>query len=177
MKKLLLVFAITSLFVVSGKAQIIFGAKTGLNIAKVKVDGPDPDSKVGFHFGGLLEYNISSVEGLHAQTELLLSFQGWENQNLTYLNIPIFAKYYVIDQVSLDFGPQVGFLLGGANDATDFFSTADLGLIFGGNYHFTPNINAGLRYVLGLTNIADKDLPGKAANRVFQIVVAYNFNK
>ncbi|RZJ55928.1 MAG: PorT family protein, partial [Flavobacterium sp.] len=38
---------------------------------------------------------------------------------LSYLNVPIMAKYYVIEKLSLEAGPQIGFLLSAKNQVDD----------------------------------------------------------
>ncbi len=150
-----------------------YGVKGGLNFAGIRVDeGSDPDGKVGVHFGGFLSNEIRNNWSI--QGELLFSFQGWEDQNVTYLNIPILAKYNVDSKLSFHAGPQLGILLGGDNDANDFLTTADATLAFGGEYYFQGNVYGGARYNLGLSNINDVD--GNEVdifNRVFQIYIGY----
>lgn len=171
MKKLLLFTVLTLGVTYLGFGQEA-GVKAGLNFANVKVDnGADPDGKVGFHFGG---YYKTPLEGAWSlQPEVLFSFQGWEDQNITYLNIPVLAVYNVNDELSFHAGPQFGILLGGDNEATDFLNTLDVTIAFGGEYMITEELSGGVRYNLGVTNIADSDLSSDVFNRVFQLYAAY----
>ena len=97
-------------------------------------------------------------------------------------------KFYV------EAGPQIGFMLSATNDVTrtttngsstetrsestdikSDLNTVDFGLNFGAGYNFTKNVNVGLRYNLGLSNIA-KDSPDyKVKNSVFSLAVGYTF--
>ncbi len=149
-----------------------YGVKGGLNFANIKVDnGSDPDGKVGVHFGGFLKNEIQN--NLSVQGELLFSFQGWEDQNVTYLNIPLMLVYNVDSNLSFHAGPQLGILLGGDNDASDFLKTGDGSFVFGGEYYFQSSVYGGARYNLGFTNINDINTGADLFNRVFQIYIGY----
>ena len=175
MKKLFIATLIVSFFAISAQAQTTFGVRAGLNIAKIKAPGDDPDSKIGFHFGGILEYDIASIENFYLQPEVLFSFQGAEDFNTTYLNIPILAKYYVAEQVSLHAGPQFGLLLGAEDEGEEFLTTLDVGIALGGDYHINENIGVGLRYVIGVTDISDSEFIEDWFNRNFMITASYTF--
>jgi hypothetical protein len=56
----LFVFAVTNV-----EAQIRVGAKGGLNVAKVVADGPDSDSKLGIHLGGVGRNEFHQIIYLH----------------------------------------------------------------------------------------------------------------
>ena len=99
------------------------------------------------------------------------------------------AKYYIVDKFSVEAGPQIGFLLGGKTkmtgdefgvkysesyDSKDDFKSIDFGVNFGAGYDFTEKISAGIRYNLGLANVADYD-DFKVHNSVFSLSVAYKF--
>lgn len=174
MKKLLLLSGVLLCLISSNSFGQSYGVKGGLNFANIKVDeGSDPDGKVGVHFGGFIGNEIAN--NWSVQGELLFSFQGWEDQNVTYLNVPILAYYNVDSKLSFHAGPQLGILLGGDNDASDFLKTADVTLAFGGEYYFQDKLFGGARYNLGLSNINDVDVQGAPDlfNRVFQLYVGY----
>ncbi len=72
-----------------------------------------------------------------------------ESLNANYLLIPLMAKFYATEQFSLEFGPQVGFLMSAkidGEDVKDAFKSNDFALNFGAGYDATENINIGLRY-------------------------------
>ena len=190
MKKLFALFLITSLALAPIKAQdISFGAKAGVNFATLQPDLPDPESKTGFHIGGVAEIAISDV--FSVQPELLYSAQGVHDESddneevrLNYLTLPIMAKYYIIEGLSIEAGPQIGFLLlaefednGETEDLKDDTKGVDFGLAFGAGYKLPQGINFAIRYYLGAdVNDISTD-PDEFKNRVFQISVGYFFNQ
>ncbi|MCL6294386.1 porin family protein [Jejuia spongiicola] len=127
---------------------------------------------------------IKISEKFSFQPELLYSGQGYDtgistegNIALNYLNIPLIGKYYVTKRLSLEAGPQIGFLLstkGGTKDYKDLFKTTDFGVNFGLGYKLDNGLNFGARYVLGLSNINDVGSL-KNKNGVLQLSVGYFF--
>jgi hypothetical protein len=89
------------------------------------------------------------------------------------------GKYYVTKGLSLEAGPQIGFLLSAKNDNTDVknsFKTFDFGVNFGLGYKLENGLNFGARYNFGLSNINNlDDSSSKYKNGVFQIYVGYFF--
>lgn len=125
---------------------IKYSAKIGLNIPSLSGDYPSQishTSKAGLHIGGVAEYKLKDKISL--QGEFLISTQGgiseyrinyfnpdmgnyYESQKqtlkLTYVNIPLLYRYQIFDRITIDAGPQLGFVLNGKNvleykDSTD----------------------------------------------------------
>lgn len=144
--------------------EIKFGAKVGLNVSNLRGNYPseidENKSKMGFHIGGFAEYPIN--EKFTLQPELLFSTQGntygykdyygggsyYEgadyNVKLNYLNLPIIVKYKIIEKLSIDFGPQIGFLMSAktkidvtedSSDPTENYSV-EIDLLNDGTYDF-----------------------------------------
>jgi hypothetical protein len=198
MKKIMLTAAAVMAFAFSNAQETKFGVKAGVNLATLGGDAEDVSSKIGFHVGGFAEFKISDKFAI--QPELLFSTQGAKEEyseegfdvenklNLSYLNIPVMAKFYVAEKFSLEAGPQIGFLLSakskvesgdfsGEVDVKDAYESIDFGVNFGAGYDFTENLSAGIRYNLGLSNIA-KTEDGedfKMNNSVFSLSVGYKF--
>jgi len=181
---------------VSVNAQTSFGLKGGLNLASITGDDVDElDGRTSFHFGGVVEIEIS--EKFSFQPELVYSAQGasesYDEEGfdiettimLDYLNIPLMAKYYVTDGLSLELGPQIGFLLSskfevefdGDSESEDIedLSSVDFGLNLGLGYKFDSGLNFGARYNLGLSNLDDTDSDESIKNGVFQVSLGYFF--
>lgn len=175
-----------------GSTDISFGAKAGLNLSNITGDVEGASMKIGFQVGGFAEIKIS--EKFAIQPELLYSAQGASFKeeffgetfeydiNLSYLNIPVMAKYFVTDKLSLEAGPQIGFLLSAkaksdsaSEDIKDGFNSLDFGINFGAGFDVTENINLGLRYTAGLSNIAKDSGDMKAANSNIAFAVGYRF--
>lgn len=219
MKKILLTVMALSAFGVAN-AQLKFGAKAGVNLATLTGDfADDAKMKVGFNAGGLVEYKL--MEKFALQAELLYSLQGAKTEdrddygfgqydksenkiNLSYINIPILAKYYIVKGFHAEAGPQLGILISAKNkveytevyddgdglvtynessevDIKDNLKTVDFSFNIGLGYDFTENIFVGARYNIGLTNIYDFDDFGfgftdyDAKNSVFSVNFGYKF--
>ena len=102
------------------------------------------------------------------------------------------AKYYVTEGLSLEAGPQIGFLVKAENeidftssndlvknssttvDSKDSFKSVDFGFNIGAGYKLESGLNFALRYNLGLSNIADNE-GSTWKNRVFQLSAGYTF--
>lgn len=205
MKKVILSAIAVLAFGVTNAQETKFGAKLGLNVATLSSkDSEGIKSKIGLNIGGFAEIKIS--ETFAFQPELLFSMQGAKSStssssfttestsSLNYINIPLMAKYFVIPKLSIEAGPQIGFLLsakseftststfGGttqtrssSNDTKEFTKTVDFGLNFGANYDITENIFAGIRYNFGLSDIAKENEGNSVTNRVFSLNVGYKF--
>lgn len=219
MKKLLSLFVVA--IIVMGTTtlhaqSINFGAKAGLNIAffntTADTDGTKP--RIGYHIGAMLELGL--IDKFAIQPEILYSTQGYaigkqqevpilgkvDIKSVTkfdYLNIPIMLKFFPIEGLSLEAGPQIGFLVNAklktsVNDETktiDFedvvksiavgtdaykLNKFDYGVNFGLGYKIS-SLSLGIRYNLGLADIMkrpdlDKD---SSKNGNFQISVGYFF--
>lgn len=113
MKKIYATIVILSIALTLNAQDIKFGAKAGANIASVTGEIESAGSRVAFHLGGMAEIPISNE--LFIQPELLFSSQGYKVDNgtgtLNYINLPIMGKYFVNEELSIEAGPQIGYLL------------------------------------------------------------------
>jgi hypothetical protein len=186
MKKIILSAVAVFAFGFSNAQSVKFGAKAGLNISNVTgLEGNS--SKVGIALGAIAEFKVS--DKFAVQPEVLFSTQGAKSTggstNLSYLNIPVMAKYYIADKFSLEAGPQIGFLLSAKakNDAVsmdmkEYFKSTDFGFNFGAGYDVAKNIEVGVRYTTGLSNIFKENEENgdkKVRNSNFAIALAYKF--
>jgi opacity protein-like surface antigen len=193
MKKIILAAIAVMAFGYTNAQQTRFGVKGGLNLSTV-VGGDVNDAKtlVGFHVGGFAEIGI--VEKFYIQPELLFSAQGTKidggpfedgDIKLNYLNIPVLAKYYIVDnKFSVEAGPQLGVLLSAKaedTDIKDFTRSVDFGFNIGAGYNFTDNLSVGLRYTIGLSPLSDDDIDSdeeyydSAKNSNLALSLAYKF--
>ncbi len=195
MKKVFLAIAVVIGFGVSNAQSVRYGVKAGLNVSNVSNLEADIDygSRTAYHLGAMAE--IGLTRQFAVQPEILYSVQGVKAKegkatatlNLSYINVPVMAKYYVVNGLSLEAGPQIGFLTtaqeklegvgeeSGTNDIKKYVKKVDFGLNFGASYDY-QNFNLGVRYNLGLTDIA-KERDGGDANKngVFQVSLGYFF--
>lgn len=212
MKKILLLVTVVACTISAHSQEIRMGAKAGVNFANMSFkpsDGEDFKSRTSFHIGGLVEIPIT--DKFSVQPEILYSSQGSQLKEseeymgqkvnseikfkLDYVSIPVMAKYYVIDGLGLEAGPQFGILVSakgeyefsgfgmsesGSEDLKDELKTLDIGLGFGASYRLDMGVFFGARYILGLTDINDNkddgfDDEAKVKNNVFQLSVGYTF--
>lgn len=189
MKKIILA-AIALLISTSAFSQIQFGVKGGLNLSSItKVD--DYKYKPSIYLGVTAEYAFNDIFAI--QPELIYSRQGayakvggvkvWTRVN--YLNLPIMAKLYILDNLSVDLGPQFGFNLNAkvkvkedgvtaTESVGDSFKTFDVAFGMGLTYRIIQNIDVSFRYNLGLTKV-NKEGDAKAKNSVIQLGAGYRF--
>ena len=209
MKKLFIITMTLAAFTLQAQ-DVTFGAKAGLNFASLDITDSNIDGRTSFHLGITAEFEMSDTFSI--QSELLYSAQGATEDDgetigttvynddykfkLNYLQIPVMAKFYVSEGLSLEVGPQIGFLLSAdvENDYStidngtvldsgsieidykDFMKSVDFGLNFGLGYKLDSGLNFGLRYNLGLNDVYDVDGSNtEIKNRVLQLSVGYNF--
>lgn len=205
MKRIILTAAAVFAFGLANAQEVEFGIKGGLNLANFEGDleGLEMKSKAGFHVGGFVAVKLS--DKFTFQPEVMYSTQGAKADNiqqdvngtvynadvdfnLAYVNVPLMLKYYAADKFNIEFGPQVGFLtaakvkatvdgISAEQDAKDQFESVDFGVNLGAGYDFTEKLSAGVRYNLGISNIA-KTEPGddsKVKNAVFSVSLGYKF--
>lgn len=211
MKKIILSAVVIFAFGFTNAQTVKFGVKGGVNLANLTGDVQDASMKVGFHAGGLAEIKIA--ENFAIQPELQFSLEGSkttdrnsgtgfsrtseDDLSLTYVNLPVMFKYYILtDKLSLEAGPQVGFLASakrkfdtttntggtivrtsGSDDVKDQFNSVNFGFNAGAGYNFTEHIFTSIRYNLGLADISknDSNNNSKINNVVVQFSLGYKF--
>jgi hypothetical protein len=182
MKKIFLLIVMAGSFAVS-KAQITYGAKAGLNVSNVGGEDTDGNkAKLGFHVGGFV--GVPVAENFSINPELVFSLQGakYENDskvNMSYLNIPVMARYTTKSGFFGETGPQLGFLMsakakedGESDNVKDYFKKTDFSWAFGIGYLTQSNIGLNARFNLGLSKL-DEEGQAKVFNRVFQVGMFY----
>ena len=172
MKKIILTVAAIFAFGVANAQDMKFGVKAGFTSSNFTGDVSGLDANGGFYVGGLVDFTIS--ESFHVQPELLYSIEGAKDAKLNYLRIPIMAKYYVMDGLSLQAGPEIAFKAGGDDGIKDAAKSMDYGVGFGAGYELPSGLMFDARYNLGLADISD-DSTFEIKNTSFQIGLGYRF--
>jgi hypothetical protein len=198
MKHFFFVTVITLLSIVFVNAQNAqFGVKAGVNFGSINGDDTDEfEMRTSFHVGVVSEILFS--EKFSIQPELLYSSQGAKMSEegfdlvikLNYINLPVMAKFYVIEGLSLEVGPQFGFLLSAKaksefdgeseeEDIKDGLNDFDFGINFGAGYKLENGLSFAARYIYGFSNLADTETEDdvKVNNGVIQLSVGFNFKK
>jgi len=159
-----------------GNGGVVFGAKAGLNISSfLGNDFANISPKPGAYVGGLVE--IPGIfENFYLQPELLLSFQGANvgpgNMNLTYVHLPVMGRYHIFDGIAVEFGPQIGILVGdNVEDYNSVPNSVNFGLNLGGGFRL-DSFYFQARYGVGLSKVIDNtDLK----NGIFSLGACYFF--
>lgn len=191
MKKVILM-AVALLMVCAAKAQIsagdfVWGAKVGLNATNVS--NLDAKNKMSFHVGAFAEWKLGDFVGI--SPELVYSRQGARykvdgnkfKRRVNYLNIPVLAKLYVLECLSVDLGPQFGLAFNdvakwkngssSGKDKVNTVNTFDVSFPVGISYAYEGFV-VSARYNIGLTNVWKKEDVGfNTKNHVFQFSVGY----
>jgi len=146
-----------------------FGLKGGLNFTTL--NGGDIsntiDSKTGYHIGAVAQFSLGSFA---LQPELIYSTQGIDNLNIDYLNLPVLFKLKFAKILSVEAGPQFGFVI---NDTSDILKPKgfDLSGAVGAGVEISKFF-AQIRYNFGLTDAIENT---DVRNAVFQVSVGYYF--
>ncbi|RZK49102.1 MAG: PorT family protein [Pedobacter sp.] len=136
--------------------EMKFGVKAGATNTTLVGDLDALDAKIGFYAGGLVDLPVSG--NFHIQPELLFSMEGAEDAGLTYLRVPIMAKYYIFEGFNIQAGPQLGIKVAAEDDFTDELTkSVDFGLAAGVAYELPMGLFFDIRYNVGLANISDVD--------------------
>lgn len=195
MKKSILFIAamVFSTTFVAAQEFVYFGVKGGVNFSNFSGDGwsgfDDGDARTAYHLGLVSEIPVS--DRFSIQPEVLYSAQGYDivrrdndsdlEHKLDYVTLPVLAKLYVVQGLSIEAGPQFGFLVDhevgtGENDMDlpdDKINNFDLSLGLGASYKFNKFFLYG-RYNAGMTDIYDVE-GVEAKNSVIQAGVGLLF--
>lgn len=187
MKKVFLSFFLAASFV-GANAQVQFGVKAGANVANlIGSDADGSKAKFGFNAGAFAE--IPVAEKFSVKPELVYSLQGAKGEeegvdgklNLSYINIPVLAKYNIAEGFFAETGPQLGILASAkakvgdhSVDVKEGYKSIDFGWAFGLGYELAEGFGFNARYNLGLSKLGE-DSDAKVKNGVIQFGVFYKF--
>lgn len=167
--------------------EVEFGLKAGMNVSTLGRSELGFMSRVAYHIGGTAEFITTPFFSI--QTELMYSLQGAAVDraqniylNYHYLNIPLLAKAYFYEDASFEIGVQYGRLIEAVNEnylgsQQDRINKNDFAVAFGLAYKLSEKFNFGIRYNLGISNTADRDIiyEQRHTNRVLQISLGFIF--
>jgi len=185
-----------------------YGFKGGVNISNISGDVDSSiESKTSMNIGAYGLYKILPKLGI--QAELLYSEQGYTNEpvptpenvekieeilRMQYINLPVLASYNVIENLWLEGGIQVGYLVdaeleeetvrigdtGQVDSETitigskDNFKDLDVGLAGGLRYKLSQNFMLQARYTQSLNDINEAE-PGDQFNSIWSFSVGFVF--
>ncbi|MFC4721704.1 porin family protein [Geojedonia litorea] len=183
-----------------------YGVKAGYNLSNLSTEFGQVNNQSGFHVGGLVEFKVSNKFSI--QPELVYSLEGGkfrlnysesssegdfelrakEDVKLGFINLPVSAKYYVIDKFSLEVGPQLGYVVSakseydyyidedgeitsdaGKQNIKDDIKSFNFSLNFGLGYELKNKMFFQARYNLGLTDLDDSNDSSEDGNYLGKI--------
>lgn len=190
MKNPILIFLLIIFTVSTVKAQeyVYFGGKGGINLSNINSDNfADNNIRTGFHLGLLAEIPLGTRFSI--QPEVLYATQGTEadeimigvsprttEYKLDYIQVPVLAKVYLTESLSIEVGPSFNFLANeeiGGNE-TDFGSSFEFGGALGASYKFRGGFFGSARYIYGFTDALDT-FDSEYNNSGFQLGVGFMF--
>ncbi len=182
MKKLIVAVITVFIGTTAFSQEIDLGIKAGANFANIS-DVEDPSSKTGFQAGIFAGIKFTDKVGI--QADLLYSQQGakfdFGEFDLTYVNVPVVLKYYIVQGLNIQAGPQFGFIVDDNiktvfnNIETDVNAEkTDVSGVVGAGYDFPFGIRFDARYNFGFTDVS-KEVDGKNKNNVFSVALGYSF--
>ena len=196
MKQLLVMVLFVST-AITADAQLSYGIKAGVNIAKISLsnDAYTVNSKIRLYGGVLANYKVSDKASV--QAEVLYSGEGTKEKlnsgssgeiKKAYLQIPVLFQYDIAEGFYAEAGPQLGFLLSSKeefnsvnNDIKKYYKSKDLRIPVGVGYKFNgPLTGFGInaRYSFSLSKINKTTvLGGDLKNKVFSVGLQYSLSQ
>ena len=142
MKKIILSIAAVFAFGLANAQDAKYGIKGGIDNMSQDFGGGSV-SLSGFFVGGFAEYDFK--DKIVLQPGLNYHTASKDGFNLTYLSIPVLAKYKASDKINILAGPSLFYCLEDVAEKTTF------SLDLGASYDITEKIFIEPRYSLGLT--------------------------
>lgn len=218
MKKLLLTAAVAVLGISANAQEFRFGPKVGFAMSTIKLDEKQDDlgarkmdPKYTFYIGGMAEYKLSDKFAL--QGEVLYSPLGakekidginagglfvGEQTKITFgtLLVPVSAKYFITEGLSVAGGVNVGIILTAKQKTvmgSDLFEmevegedtkngdikkdikTLNLAPFLGVEYALENGLFFDARYSLGVSNLSNDNSGGTVKNSFAQVGVGFKF--
>ena len=158
--------------------ELDLGIKLGSNFASISGAQQGSSSRTGIQAGLFAGIKFNDKVGI--SLDVLYSQQGADfdvsDFELTYVNLPLVFKYYLVGGLHLQAGPQFGILVD--DNVKELYTevveaqSSDVSGIIGVGYDLPFGLRVDGRYNFGLTDVL-KDLSGK--NSVVTLAVGFSF--
>jgi len=166
--------------------ELDLGIKLGSNFASISDAQKGSSSRIGIQAGLFAGIKFNDKVGINL--DILYSQQGAdfnaEAFDLTYVNLPIVLKYYLVSGLHIQLGPQFGVLIDESlaeilDDDYEEIVESQISGIIGIGYDLPFGLRIDGRYNFGLTDIS-KPEDGEDGNKgiknsVFTIAVGFAF--
>tara|TARA_B100000809_G_C14867897_1_gene434446 strand:- start:181 stop:723 length:543 start_codon:yes stop_codon:yes gene_type:complete len=142
----------------SANAQFKFGLGGGVNYANLSGDVSGTSSLIGFNGGFMIEVKLPVKLGFEA--DVLFSTKGAkiagsDGIKLSYIDMPVVMKIYMVKVISFQLGAQYSMLLSAksfGSDVKDQLKPSDLSAVLGLGVDVLK-VHASVRYNYGLASI------------------------
>lgn len=183
MKKLMILLMAVCFTATSFSQGIDVGIKAGANFANLS-DVDDVSTRTGFLAGAFVTLKFS--DKIAIQGDVLYSQQGaagekgMDDIKLDYIIFPVVFKYYLVNRLNIQAGPQFGTVVNDNLNNTRFESF-DVSGVVGIGVDLPLNLRVTGRYSFGLSDIAFVDVydgvsfETDAKNNVFSLSVGFSF--
>lgn len=217
MKKSLLFVAIAMMGISLKAQETRFGAKAGYSMSTLKFtdseENYNTDPVHTFYIGGLVEHKLSDkfgfqlealysplggkvVESVESEDEYDVFFNLKSKSTFGTLLIPVSAKYFITENISVSAGASFGVILsakqktvfdGGFNipglelegddetDIKDQVNTLNIAPFLGAEFALENGLFFDARYNMGVSNLAKDSGDGKLTNSFLQVGVGFKF--
>ncbi|WP_294198891.1 porin family protein [Chryseobacterium endophyticum] len=220
MKKILLLAAVAVMGLSAQAQEFRFGPKAGFAMSTIKIDDKQDDlndrkmdPKYTFYIGGMAEYKFDDNFGV--QAEILYSqlggkekieetdgsgmYFGFQNK-VTFgtLLVPISAKYFITEGLSVAAGTNFGIILSakqktvigtnlpigveidgvdgeGERDIKNEIKKLNIAPFVGVEYMLENGLFFDARYSFGVSNLSNDGSGGKITNSFAQVGVGFKF--
>ena len=208
MKKTLLI-TILFLGMMNLQAQDIhFGARAAGSFTTFTASGDDVSDyndiskgKTNFELGLVAEFMVSDNFAIAPELNYATSGDVLEDKDgdfklnstisTSYIQLPIMFKYYVNENISLNFGTQIGFLSSAqnttkvtyngetntdVNDIKDNFNSNESGINFGASYKMENGLFFDFRYFIGTSELLTGTNDSNLKSSALKFGIGYYFN-
>jgi len=196
MKRTALIFSTAFLMILTFSTAFSqeLGIRVGANFANVSgIEDINTSSKFNMTVGVFAVIHFGNF-GLNP--EVIYEGRGFKyeesgvtlKQKLSYITVPVYLNYYLLNEkLYIQAGPYFGFLMNAdlgvsgslgilAGDNKDQFKSVDYGLGVGAGVNL-GRFDVGLRYNLGLGNIAEESGDSSIKNRVLNVHMGFKIIK
>ncbi len=160
----------------SGIAQNKLSIAVGANYSSVSsINSSNPDGTLGLNAGLAYKYYFSDL-GWFFKPGLFYSQEGWLNQRLDFINLPVIVGFDFTDDFNFNIGLQYGYLIGGIDDPQQKVNRNNAAFLIGFEFYPSKAFDVGLRFANGLRNILDEPVNGVEDARTSSIQFYFGFN-
>jgi hypothetical protein len=165
--------------------KVILGIKAGANMQTLKGDSWDTKYNPGIVAGafvGLTKGKLGiQVEGLVKSAKFDTKGTTSVSIKTMSLDVPVLLEYKLISRLWIQVGPQFSSMLSAKNGSTDVkttFKTSNFDGVIGLQAILPLHLTAGARYILGLTDANNGQIPSDTKawkSNSIQVYVGFRF--